>query len=253
MSSKIFPGQVSDFNMAVRLGQVPGVTALNIQGHATAMGTGLQTVWSGGASLASTALLGTPATVKVSSSSGTDAAAQTGALTALLSGVSSTNVAQSETITLTGQTAVTSSLTYKGINGLTVVTAGSGLKNVGNLWVGNGSISSGVPATKFYVTEAGDCNGDTGTYTVAAGTALHITQVIMMVADTAKFVDIQLTVNDGSVNRIIAHFELGQGDFTSPAIAAPAIPAGSLVAAQGLVNTGTADVAVLIGGYLVDV
>jgi hypothetical protein len=253
MTTRIFPPPPSDFDLAVREGKVPGTAAHFISGHATGMGTVLQTIWSGGATVASTALLSTPATVKVSSSSGTDAAAQTGALTALLSGVDATNVAISETITLTGQTEVTSSNTYKGINGLVVATAGTGLTNAGDLWVGNGSVSSGVPATKFFITEAGDSNSDTCTYTVPDGKIAYLTQMIMMIADTAKSLDLTLHVNNGSVRRTIAHFELGQGDFVAPIRSAPGVAAGNLISVEGQVSTSTADVSVLVAMHLVDV
>lgn len=89
--------------------------------------------------------------VKVASSSADDDAGGTGALTVGIHGINANYKLVSETITLDGQTAVASVNTYLAILGAEVLTAGTGLKNAGNINIADdgATFTSGVPATLF--------------------------------------------------------------------------------------------------------
>lgn len=97
------------------------------------------------------ALLSTPATVAVSSSSANDAAAGTGMRTATLIGLGADGLYQEEVVTLNGQTAVNSTKTWYRVFGIVSKTAGSGGTNAGDIYViktgTGGSYSGGVPGT----------------------------------------------------------------------------------------------------------
>ena len=93
---------------------------------------------------------GTAAKIDVSSSSTADAAASTGALTVALYGLSASYQPISETITMNGQTAVTSALSYLRLHGAKVLTAGTGRVNAGDIYcivTASSTWTSGVPDT----------------------------------------------------------------------------------------------------------
>jgi len=115
-----------------------------------AVGTTEEDVWRGGGLYN---WIGTPAQLKVSSSSAQDAAAGTGARTVTLIGLDSNWATQTETVTLTGQTAVTTTSTWKRINrAYCSGTVGTGLSNAGTIYVHNSAVTNGVPddLTKLY-------------------------------------------------------------------------------------------------------
>lgn len=93
---------------------------------------------------------GTAAKLDVSSSSESDKAAGTGALTMAVYGLSASYQPISETVTLNGQTAVTTALSYLRVHGMKVLTAGSGRTNAGDIYAvvtASSAWTSGVPDT----------------------------------------------------------------------------------------------------------
>lgn len=122
----------------------------------------------------------------VTSSSANDAAAGTGARTATLYGLDSNFDPLTETITLNGQTIVTSTKAFRRIFEIVVDTAGTGLKNAGDLYVvktgTGGSYTGGVPGTltsaciKAY---AGDNFGLSGMWTAPRGKTYKMSGIIL--------------------------------------------------------------------------
>jgi hypothetical protein len=96
-------------------------------------------------------ILAAAAQVDVTSSSTNDAAAGTGARTVELIGVDANYLVISETLTLNGQTIVTSALSYLRLTEINVLTTGSGRVNAGDLHAvktgTGGSYTTGVPGT----------------------------------------------------------------------------------------------------------
>ncbi|MGI9490477.1 MAG: hypothetical protein ACR2RF_32210 [Geminicoccaceae bacterium] len=87
-----------------------------------------------------------PQTLSFSSTSANDAAAGTGAQTILAIGLDENFDDLQETITLNGQTAVSSVAQFSRIFRMIVVTAGSAETAAGTIYAGTGTVTAGVPA-----------------------------------------------------------------------------------------------------------
>jgi hypothetical protein len=236
-----------DPNFEIRRGTVPGLEKVDLQGHGILVSTSYQPAWAAADTYDGVALYDTPnATVELASSNANDTSSGTGARTVLVSGYNGSNVFQTDTYTLAGQTVATGSAkTWKVITGMTVLTVGSGDKNAGSIWAGNtGTFSSGVPTTKYGSIAPADTIGKFGVGFVQTGHQHWVNKVIMMIGGTSKFIDVRLYTYDG-IQRVLAPFELGQGDFVVDTGSTPAIAAGSLYWFECEVNTGTADVVIL--------
>ena len=116
-------------------------------------------------------------TMTVSSSDVNDTSAGTGARTVLISGLDASYNEASETITLNGQTAVTTVNTYIRMNRAIVLTAGSGGINAGNIYVGTGTVTAGVPANIYTIINGNGSNQTLQAFwTVPAGYTAYIYQ-----------------------------------------------------------------------------
>lgn len=122
----------------------------------------------------------------VTSSNAADAAAGTGARTVKLYGLDGNFDPLTETLTLNGQTIVTSTKTFRRIFEIVVDTAGSGLANAGDLYVvktgTGGSYTGGVPGTLTSACIkclAGDNFGLSGMWTCPRGKAYRLSGMIL--------------------------------------------------------------------------
>jgi hypothetical protein len=143
-------------------------------GTNSSVGNSVETIWQQGG------LYSYPpsaSTMTVSSSDVNDTSAGTGARTVLISGLDASYNEASETIILNGQTAVTTVNTYIRMNRALVLTAGSGGSNAGNIYVGTGTVTAGVPAN-IYTVINGDGSNQTlqAFWTVPAGYTAYIYQ-----------------------------------------------------------------------------
>jgi len=105
----------------------------------------------------------------VSSADADDTSAGTGARTVLITGLDANYAVISETVTMNGQTAVTTTNSFLRINSMLVTTAGTSLANEGIIYIGSGVLTSGVPATIYNVIAAGFNNATSSQYTIPAG------------------------------------------------------------------------------------
>lgn len=103
-----------------------------------------------------------------------------GAQTVTIYGLSTTGAAQNETISLTGQTAVNSTLEYSRVFRMIVNTAGSSGYNEGTVYVGTGTVTTGAPAV-VWSTIAPTLNQTLqAIWTVPAGKTLYVTGITVM-------------------------------------------------------------------------
>lgn len=109
--------------------------------------------------------------LKISSSSTDDAAAGTGARTVRVIGLDSNWNEVSQDVTLNGQTGVSLSTSLIRVYRAYVLTVGTGGVNAGNIWVGTGDITTGVPANKYAGIMAGMGQTLMAVYTVPADAA----------------------------------------------------------------------------------
>ena len=105
----------------------------------------------------------------VSSADADDTSAGTGARTVLITGLDANYAVISETVTMNGQTAVTTTNSFLRINAMLVTTAGTSLANEGIIYIGTGVVTAGVPATVYNVIAAGFNNATSSQYTIPAG------------------------------------------------------------------------------------
>lgn len=160
-------GKTEPFSLQVARGQIAWHSIVHVFGYNPDVDSAAEeTVWTAGG------ILGHPesaVTMKVSSTSANDTSAGTGARTVFIKGVNGTGGYTSETVTLNGQTAVNTTHAYFSIESMTVMTAGSGGENAGNINVGVGDVTAGVPTTIYGQIATGENNSLMGHWTCPAG------------------------------------------------------------------------------------
>jgi len=177
------------------LGLIDGVTRLQLHGYNGAITTTHETVWP--ASSAYTFLLVNMSAPYVSSADANDTAAGTGARTVYVEGVDTNFNAQTETVSLNGQTSVVLTKSYMSINKMTVLTTGSGLKNAGIVYLGTGTNTAGVPAVIHELIPAGLNASCSLRYTVPAGMTFAICHGK---ATGGTEVQMEIAVNKGPID-----------------------------------------------------
>jgi len=150
-------GTTEDFGLQVARGQIPYHKHVYKFGQNAVVGDSVETIWLQGG------LYSYPpsaTTMTVSSSDTNDTSAGTGARTVLIFGLDGDYNEISETIILNGQTPVTTTNSFLRVNRAIVLTAGSGGANAGIIYVGTGTVTTGVPAN-IYTTINGDGTNQT--------------------------------------------------------------------------------------------
>lgn len=141
----------------VSRGAYPGHVPEHKFGYAPAVGTAEVTIHS-----APTAALisypAAPITAFLSSSSANDDVAGTGALTVQIWYYATSADTGLTTVvrTLNGQSADAEGISLWRIHRMKVISSGSGNKNAGDVWLGSGTVTAGVPATKYGLIATGD-------------------------------------------------------------------------------------------------
>lgn len=129
--------------------------------------------------------------MKVSSSSADDAAAGTGARTVVVQGLDANYNEVTETVTLNGQTAVTMTASLLRVNYAYVATAGSGNSAAGDIYIGTGVVTAGVPATVYNIIKLDYNNTTTGSYTVPAGYTAYLAQGLFSAGQASGSTQVQ--------------------------------------------------------------
>jgi len=249
-------GNLLDYNLEVLRSNVPSHVMVAIIGEIETLTTTritlsptLTTTDINQSDLHSTAV-----TVDVASDSANDTSAGTGLRTVLIIGLDSDGAAQSEIITLNGQTEVTSSNTYSAINAFRGLTTGSGNKSAGNIFVGNGNFSNGVPATIYFTGETGHNKGLTAYYTVPASKRLFLRAFSLSMVGSNKEAKIHIeTSSDGTFWITEREIGLESGGLFQGAIqAVPAIAAGTHVRITGIGAGASTELAIILECELVD-
>jgi hypothetical protein len=166
-ASQSYYGKNEEFSLQVARGLIPGHSVVTVFGYNPDVDTSEESVWPDGGTVPHP----TAASVlKVSSSDAADASPSgTGARTVRITGLNANYFEVSETVVLNGQTAVNTVNSYLYVNGLTVTSVGSGGANAGNINVGTGNVTSGVPAVLYDIIAIGYNNRTTGHYCVPTG------------------------------------------------------------------------------------
>jgi hypothetical protein len=164
-------GTYEPFELQVARGQIQGHSVVTIAGYNSDVDQAWEMITPvGDLSYAAAALQMT-----VSSSSASDTLAGTGARTVLITGLDANYAVITETVTLNGQTAVTTTNSFLRINSMLVTSAGTGLANAGIIYIGTGTVTSGVPATIYNLISIGFNSATSSQYTVPAGYTGYLT------------------------------------------------------------------------------
>jgi hypothetical protein len=159
-------GRVEPFNLQVSRNQIYDHKVIFKFGFNPDINGTEETVWDAGGIYA----YPSAATVmKVSSSSTNDTAAGTGARTILVQGLDGDYNEAEEIVTLNGQTAVNTTVSFLRVTRAYVLTAGSGGTAAGDIYVGVGTVTAGVPATIYAKITLGENQTLMGLWTVPAG------------------------------------------------------------------------------------
>ncbi|MGI9489339.1 MAG: hypothetical protein ACR2RF_26315 [Geminicoccaceae bacterium] len=144
-------------------------------GFNAAVGTTEETIWSQGGLYEHPA---SASTMTVSSDDAADASAGTGARTIQIYGLDGDHLEVNEFITLNGLTAVTTTNSYLRMNRAVVRTVGSGASNAGVIYIGTGTVTSGVPADIFTTVDKNENQTLQALWTVPANKTAYVTRVI---------------------------------------------------------------------------
>jgi hypothetical protein len=204
-------GKYEEFTLQVARGQIPGHRNVTVFGFNGDVDQTEVTVWP------YTGLIPHPAAalqMKVSSSNAADTSAGTGARTVLIQGLDADYNEISEVMTLNGQTAVTTANSYLRINYATVATAGSSQSAAGDIYIGTGTITAGVPATVYNLIKFNYNDTVTGHYTVPAGHTAYLVQGLFSTGQPSGSTQVQgrlLTAGPDGIRRTAALTTLNNG------------------------------------------
>lgn len=195
----------SDLYLEMAAGEVEGHTAIYINGSNQAVGTSYETIWEEGGLYV---FPPSASTMTVSSDDANDTSAGTGARTVLIQGLDTNYVEISETVTMDGTTAVTTSNSYLRINSLIVATAGTGETNAGSIFVGTGTVTAGKPAAVYGEIYTGDGITHEGIYTVPAGKSFYPVGFDFQV-QSGKDAQLQIhTISSTGVRIVVNEYEV---------------------------------------------
>ena len=169
------------FELQVARGQIQGHRNVTVFGFNGDVDTTQVTVWP------LPSLITFPADalqMTVSSTNANDTAAGTGARTVVVQGVDANYNEVTETVALNGQTAVTMSASLLRVNYAYVATAGSGNSAAGDIYIGTGTVTAGVPATTYDIIKFDYNVTTTGSYTVPAGYTAYVSQGLFSAGQT---------------------------------------------------------------------
>lgn len=209
-------GAYEPFELQVSRNQIMGHRVVNVFGYNADIDTALETVWPQGGVLTRPAAA---LAMTVSSSSTDDDAAGTGARTVVIQGLDADYNEVSETVELDGQTAVTMATEMIRVNYMFVASAGSGNTAAGTIYVGTGTVTSGVPATIYNMIGLGYNASLTGSYTVPAGHTGYVVSGMLtagQVSGSQAVTGELALINSDLIRRVVAISTLNNGVATYP-------------------------------------
>ncbi len=173
ISSVTRQGAYEPFELQVSRGQIQGHRNVTVFGFNPDVDATQVSVWP------LPSLITFPAAalqMTVSSASADDTSAGTGARTIVVQGLDANYNEVTETVIMNGQTAVTMTASLIRVNYAYVATAGSGNSAAGNIYIGTGTVTAGVPATVYDIIKFDYNNTTTGSYTIPAGYTAYVSQ-----------------------------------------------------------------------------
>jgi hypothetical protein len=173
ISSVTRQGAYEPFELQVSRGQIQGHRNVTVFGFNPDVDQTQVSVWP------LPSLISFPAAairMTVSSASANDTSNGTGARTIVVQGLDANYNEVTETVTMNGQTAVTMTAFLLRVNYAYVATAGSGNGAAGDIYIGTGTVTAGVPATVYDIIKFDYNVTTTGSYTIPAGYTAYVSQ-----------------------------------------------------------------------------
>lgn len=171
--SSTFEDKHEPFELQVSRGLIAGHRSVHVFGYNSDVDTTEVTVWPHTGKVAHPT---TSVILTVSSTNANDTAAGTGARTVVIQGLDSDYRELSETVTLNGQTGVSTVNTFRRINYAYVASAGSSSSAEGDIYIGSGVVTAGVPASVYNLIKFDYNNTVTAHFTVPAGYTGYVMQ-----------------------------------------------------------------------------
>jgi len=167
----------------------------------------------------------------------------------LIEGLDSAYVEISEVLTLNGQTGRATTLSYLRINTMTVLSDSP----VGNIAVGVGAATAGVPATTYGFIFAGDNASASAVYTVPANWTFRLISGSLSVGGTtgSQVATISFYSNVGGVRYLTSRIGSVNGFQFFPYNPSVDVPEKTDIYANGSMSSNTALVTATFNGYLV--
>jgi hypothetical protein len=169
-------GQFEPFGLQVSREQIQGHSDILVFGYNPDLDTAEESIWPNGGTVPHPTA---ESVLKISSTSANDTSAGTGARTVFIAGVDGDFNEVSETVILTGQTAVNTTNSYLYVNTFYVATVGSGGANAGDINAGTGTVTAGVPAVLYDMIAIGYNQRTTGHYCVPAGFTGYMVKAVI--------------------------------------------------------------------------
>ncbi|MBK6906264.1 MAG: hypothetical protein IPH08_03735 [Rhodocyclaceae bacterium] len=168
-------------------------------------------------------------TLKVASSSASDAAAGTGTKTVRVYGLVG-GVETSEDATMNGTTPVSLALAFERIHEIRSLTAGTGEVNAGDIYCFTGAATAGVPdtATEVYAKMAvGAGSSHTGVFRVPTGKTGYVVNVGGFCGDVDNPVRIEFFERASGVRRSFASLQVAASGWEKGFVVPEPIPGGA--------------------------
>lgn len=211
VSSVTQRGLYEPFELQVSRGQIAFHRNVTVFGFNADVDTTQVTVWPLPSLITFPAA---PLQMTVSSSSANDTSNGTGARTIVVEGLDANYNEVSETVTMNGQTAVTMTAFLIRVNYAYVATAGSGNGAAGDIYIGTGTVTAGVPATTYDIIKFDYNTTITGSWTIPAGYTAYVSQGLFSSGQAGGSSQVQgrlLTRGTDNIRRTAALTTLNNG------------------------------------------
>jgi len=222
-----------------------GASTVHKFGYNDTIGATEETIWSQGGLYVFPSIA---SSMNVSSDVSTDTSAGVGARSVVIQGLNADYDEVNETVTLNGLTEVATTNEFFRINRMYTETAGSADRNEGNIYIGLGGPSSGVPTTVYGKIDYTENQTLQAIYTVPRNNVAYITHYSASVGKGGQAVTVKLRATEGntSILRTRDKFQLLQGNLPSPQIPPTTMVANSDMMFTGASASGSNDVTVSI-------
>ena len=211
VSSVTQRGLYEPFELQVSRGQIAFHRNVTVFGFNADVDTAQVTVWPLPSLITFPAA---PLQMTVSSTNANDTSNGTGARTIVVQGLDANYNEVTEIVTMNGQTAVTMTAFLIRINYAYVATAGSGNGAAGDIYIGTGTVTAGVPATTYDIVKFDYNTTITGSWTVPAGYTAYVSQGLFSSGQSGGSNQVQgrlLTRGTDNIRRTAAVTTLNNG------------------------------------------